>query len=1741
MSGHDPEFDVWGEAGLRANVAEINTAVNTVTKLTEKMAGQLRQITQEQQKKSEADAKSHQQRMSKILDASIKQQERRDKGRLDRLATRQKAEQRQAEQQQKTADKAAENQQRQHDRLMLNLQQHSLKGQRALQREETWERNEEVKRRNKLELQATKARDSKLAASARDAARLRVVQEQRTTAAMGAEQKARLSQQEAAQDRSLARHKAFWSITRGLVETSTRFMSSSIQAYYARRFARQQSAESAEVNSLRSSEERKQGILRSSYATQERTISRSLVRQEGAIATFQTTTQRGILGSFLNMRNILLGAGGFITARAIFGPVADYQQTNLAFEALLGSSRKAERFLSQLRNFAEVTPFQFTGLAESSRMLLGIGFAARDIIPALTDIGGVASTLGASEDDIQGVIRALGQMLGQGKANAEDINQITERFVGFNARAAIAEHLGISVGEAMEQMRAGTIPADVAVEGLLEGMRNFPGAAGAMERQSRTLNGRISTLKDTVTNLLIDGLSPMIPVLAGLVGVFTDLLASLAHGEGVWEVVRSGLLGIAVGLGAIIAVRSAVQVLQFLKIALFGLTSPLALASLAFAALGATLFILYRHVPAVRQFFDELRDGLGRAAGVLADSGPALMDALHDLIDGDFAGFGVHVGDVAERVWAQIAPTVGPVYNVVRDFLVDAFDRGRDWLESDAPIELIAGLTAGFAVVRAQVGGFFAGLFGGEAAAGGAGGAAAGAGISAWVSANIVPALAGIGATLAVAFSGIDWAKVGMAILEGLRRVGEFIGGPVIEKLLSKPVLLALAAVAAGLAAAAGALALGLVQGLARSLPNAVRGLRELLDQLLGKLSDFVKDTPIGPIVDALVDQLGRVFDLVVDTLDFAGALIDAITGRGDWGEVGKAALTMLLDGLQLFFFPRIGPAILGGLGRLGDLLSDWISDATGSVEGPLGGLLKVFTAPFEFMVGTIGDLLDRVGDIISGFVDVIGGIVHGDWRRVVHGFSTIFGGLIGLFRDIFTRLWNLISDTLAGIGTFLWGSMRDGFHFVSQNIRGWLGNIVDFFRNLPGRLVRAIVGIGQAVWGFMGRAFDWVLEAARNKFRDFKSWLGDWASNLGEGIFDNWEENFNFGNKGGGSRSGGGKPGTPITPTGGPGGGGPIGGFSDEMVGQAGALPDRMATASQPGFERWTQQIQDSLTAILLGFGIWAGSVERVLTDVLGDFRKWGDTMVLTSSTIADRIVNALTDRLSRGANQVGNIVSGYVRRLVNAINPLLSAIGENTVNVPASSGGGNIFTFAQGGVMPPMMARPSDGPIVHVFNEGRSGGGSTHGEAYIPFDPGMKGQSRNLTDRVVQRLGGRVQWFREGGVTGGTIAPGVSLPNLSGDIVGLVGEFAKRLSMWATSRGQNFHVESGLRSYAEQVVLYQKYLAGTGNLAAVPGTSMHELGLAVDGPHWGGFNPELYKVHYNVEGEPWHAEPIEGKGLSTDGFTAFNPLPEPPNAGGHGKLSLVARKVMGYLYDKALNAMGQLSGPGAAGVDMGSFSASPAIMSAIRQAMGIVGVPASWLGPLLTLISRESGFNPNAYNGVLGASGLMQTIPSTFAAYHLEPYGNIFGALDNVIAGLRYILSRYGTIFNVGQATAPNPTNGYYSGGIITGDGLYRAGEYGRREMVLPIDSPRKTASILMSTGVAAAIGEALGIGPISRPDLSPRRSRGAAAHKVDLTLRIEGGESVDPGLYEALSDSAREGVAEGYARSMAVQDRW
>lgn len=72
----------------------------------------------------------------------------------------------------------------------------------------------------------------------------------------------------------------------------------------------------------------------------------------------------------------------------------------------------------------------------------------------------------------------------------------------------------------------------------------------------------------------------------------------------------------------------------------------------------------------------------------------------------------------------------------------------------------------------------------------------------------------------------------------------------------------------------------------------------------------------------------------------------------------------------------------------------------------------------------------------------------------------------------------------------------------------------------------------------------------------------------------------------------------------------------------------------------------------------------------------------------------------------------------------------------------------------------------------------------------------------------------------------------SISGNINNVDQELLRRLGAWNSALKNKYAVHIGWRSNADQLVAYNKYLAGTGPVAAKPGTSKHNQSpsLAVD-----------------------------------------------------------------------------------------------------------------------------------------------------------------------------------------------------------------------------------------------------------------------------------------------------------------------
>ena len=234
-----------------------------------------------------------------------------------------------------------------------------------------------------------------------------------------------------------------------------------------------------------------------------------------------------------SLKSITKAAGGIVLAKKAFDvgkTVIDYsaqiEQLQTSFEVMTGSAEKAADILGEIREIAAKTPFEVSGLAETTQLLMNYGFTAETALDRMTMLCDIAQ---GNEEKLKGIATAYGQMNSAGNVLLQDIKQMIER--GFNPLQIISE----STGESMESLYDRISNGTLAVEEITAAMVTATSEGGkyfqSMEKQAQTLNGQLSTLKDNSMELLSDVFQPLFDSLrSNILPEMNNVISELAKG-----------------------------------------------------------------------------------------------------------------------------------------------------------------------------------------------------------------------------------------------------------------------------------------------------------------------------------------------------------------------------------------------------------------------------------------------------------------------------------------------------------------------------------------------------------------------------------------------------------------------------------------------------------------------------------------------------------------------------------------------------------------------------------------------------------------------------------------------------------------------------------------------------------------------------------------------------------------------------------------------------------------------------------------------------------------------------------------------------------------------------------------------------------------------------------------------------------------------------------------------------------
>jgi tape measure domain-containing protein len=237
-------------------------------------------------------------------------------------------------------------------------------------------------------------------------------------------------------------------------------------------------------------------------------------------------------GKALGVATLAVGGLGVAAVGMGLKTAAAMEQAKISFTTMLGSGDKATSFLKDLQGFAAKTPFEFPELQTAASSLISAGINANKVIPIMTTLGDVTSGMGTGSEGVQRATVALQQMSAAGKITGEDLNQL--RDAGIPVFDLLASATGKSKKEVVALAQAGKLGGKE-LDQLMKALETGKGLerfSGLMEKQSASMSGMWSTLKDTVNMGLANVMGAFQPIISkampGIISMSDKMGKSLA-------------------------------------------------------------------------------------------------------------------------------------------------------------------------------------------------------------------------------------------------------------------------------------------------------------------------------------------------------------------------------------------------------------------------------------------------------------------------------------------------------------------------------------------------------------------------------------------------------------------------------------------------------------------------------------------------------------------------------------------------------------------------------------------------------------------------------------------------------------------------------------------------------------------------------------------------------------------------------------------------------------------------------------------------------------------------------------------------------------------------------------------------------------------------------------------------------------------------------------------------------------
>lgn len=219
---------------------------------------------------------------------------------------------------------------------------------------------------------------------------------------------------------------------------------------------------------------------------------------------------------------------------------ASLETSQVAWTTLLGTQEEAKQMLDDITKYAATTPFSKTGVDTMAKQLHNAGFEGQALFDQLTKFGNMGSAFAIQEDSLSEMVRQYSQVQMAQVAYTEDLNILQDR--GIPIFKGLAEVMGVSVAEVKNMASQGKITADIYNQAL-DSIAST--TEGAMDKQSKTFSGMLSTIEDNAINISQKIIQPLFEKILQYMPLVIDLAdnfsANLDEGKGILDSLKEAI------------------------------------------------------------------------------------------------------------------------------------------------------------------------------------------------------------------------------------------------------------------------------------------------------------------------------------------------------------------------------------------------------------------------------------------------------------------------------------------------------------------------------------------------------------------------------------------------------------------------------------------------------------------------------------------------------------------------------------------------------------------------------------------------------------------------------------------------------------------------------------------------------------------------------------------------------------------------------------------------------------------------------------------------------------------------------------------------------------------------------------------------------------------------------------------------------------------------------------------------